>query len=313
MLVYTIRRLIMTIPVMGVVALVVFTLLYITPGDPAVVIAGDHATPEELAAIRQALGLDQGFLVRFGIWLWGVLQGDLGVSIFSNQPVTRLIGQRLMPTFSLLLFSMIIAIGVAVPFGVLAAWYRGRAFDRIFMVSTVLAFSIPVFVFGYMLAYTFSTNLRWFPVQGYKPPSEGLGVFLAHMTLPAVTLGLSYSALIARVTRASMLEVLSQDFIRTARAKGALPRTVLFRHALKNASVQIVTVIGLGIATLIGGSVVTETVFALPGIGKLIVDAILHRDYPVIQGIVLMFSLIKVIINLIVDLSYTLLDPRIRY
>lgn len=313
MLAYTVRRLFMALPVMGVVALVVFTLLYFVPGDPAVLIAGDSADMEEIARVRAAYGLDQGYVVRFFLWVWNVLQGDLGRSIFTNQPVTQMIAERLVPTFSLLIFSTLIAVGIAVPMGALAAWNRGKAFDRVFMILSVAAFSIPVFVIGYVLIYALAMQLGWLPVQGYSPPERGVGAYLSHLVMPSLALGASYAALIARVTRASMIEVLSQDYVRTAVAKGVMPRGVLFRHALRNAAVPILTVVGIGIATLIGGSVVIETVFGLPGLGRLTVEAILHRDYPVIQGVVLLFSLIKVLLNLIIDLSYTIVDPRIRY
>lgn len=313
MLHYVFKRLLMIVPVMGVVALAVFSLLYLAPGDPAVVMAGEQATPEQIASIRAALGFDRPFLVQFGQWLWRVLRGDLGVSIFTDQPVLHMIGQRLEPTIGLLLMSLVVSVGAAVPFGVLASWAHGKHMDRAFMVVTVLAFSVPVFVIGYALAYVFATQLKWLPVQGYVPLSDGLGGFLRSLTLPALTLGITYAALISRVTRASMLEVLSQDFIRTAKAKGAMPSRILFQHALKNAAIPVVTIIGIGIAHLIGGAVITESVFAIPGLGRLTLDAILHRDYPVIQGVVLVFSAAYVLVNLVVDLTYTLLDPRITY
>jgi peptide/nickel transport system permease protein len=313
MLFYLLRRILATIPVVAVVALVVFSLLYITPGDPAVVIAGDQATPEEIERIRIAIGLDKPFIVRFGGWFLQVLSGDLGTSIFTNQPVAYIIGQRLGPTFSLLTLSLLISILIAVPLGTIAAWQRGKAADRVFMLVTVSAFSIPVFVVGYLLAYSFATSLRWLPVQGYVPLSDGLGPHLQRLLLPAITLGFAYSALIARVTRASMLDVLSQDYIRTAKAKGAPLIRILSRHALKNAAIPIVTIVGLGLANLIGGSVITENVFAIPGLGRLTLDAILHRDYPVIQGVVLIFSAAYILVNLLVDIIYNWLDPRIRY
>ena len=313
MLAYAIRRTLVAVPVMGVVALVVFGLLYITPGDPALVIAGDQATPDEVARIRISLGLDQPPYLRFGLWLWRVLSGDLGTSISSGQSVAHMIGQRLAPTFSLLAFSLVISVGVAVPFGVVAAWKQGGTADRALTIFATIGFSVPVFVLGYLLAYVFATSLHWLPVQGYRPMSDGFAPFLRSLALPAITLSLVYAAMIARVTRAAMLEVLSQDYIRTATAKGVMPRQILFRHALKNAAVPIVTIIGLGVATLIGSTVVTENVFAIPGLGRLTVDAILHRDYPIIQGIVLLTSASYVLINLAVDLCYTLLDPRIRY
>src|ERR687885_1172323 len=313
MFAYIVRRVLATIPVMAIVALFVFSLLYIAPGDPAAVIAGDQATPEDVERIRASLGLDRPFLVRFGEWLFRILQGNLGVSIFTNLPVTTMIRQRIEPTLSLMVLTLVIALSVAIPLGVLAAWKQGTLLDRVVMAFAVLGFSVPVFVVGYLLAYVFALELDWLPVQGYTSFSEGLWPWMENLILPAVALGGVYIALIARITRATMLEVLSQDYIRTARAKGAGQRSILFLHALKNAAVPIVTVIGIGIALLIGGAVVTESVFAIPGLGRLTVDAILRRDYPVIQGVVLLFSFVYVLVNLGIDLFYTILDPRIRY
>jgi len=313
MLGYIGRRILATIPVMAVVGLFVFSLLYFAPGDPAAIIAGDQATPDDVARIRATLGLDRPFLVRFWEWSWQILHGDLGTSIFTNLPVTTMIGQRVQPTVSLMLVTLVFAIVVAVPLGVVAAWKAGSLIDRLVMGLAVMGFSVPVFVVGYVLAYVFALELGWLPVQGYTPIEQGFWPWLSNLILPAVTLGLVYIALIARVTRATMLDVLQQDYVRTARSKGLSQGPVLFIHALKNAAVPIVTVIGIGIALLIGGAVVTETVFAIPGLGRLTVDAILRRDYPVIQGVVLLFSFVYVLVNLAIDLSYTLLDPRIRY
>ncbi len=313
MFAYTVRRVIATIPVMGVVALFVFSLLYLAPGDPAAIIAGDQATPDDVERIRASLGLDRPFIIRFTEWLFRVLQGDLGVSIFTNLPVAHMIQQRLEPTFSLMALTLLIALTFAIPMGVVAAWKHGTWIDRLVMLFAVLGFSVPVFVVGYLLAYTFALQLDWFPVQGYTPISNGLGGWLSNLMLPAIALGAVFIALIARITRATMLEVLNQDYVRTAKAKGVGQRAILFVHALKNAAVPIITIIGLGFAGLIGGAVVTESVFAIPGVGRLVVDAILRRDYPVIQGVVLMFSFVYVIVNLIVDLLYTVFDPRIRY
>ncbi len=313
MLRYLIKRLLATIPVMGVVALFVFSLLYLSPGDPAAVIAGDIATEADIARIRAQLGLDQSFLVRFGGWAWGLLHGDLGVSIFTGLPVATLIGQRVEPTLALTLCTLIVAVGLAVPLGVLAAARAGGWLDRIVMAISVLGFSVPVFVIAYGLILFFSVYLEWLPVQGYRSLTEGLGPFVQHMILPSVALGVVYMALIARITRATMLDVLSQDYVRTATAKGLARSAVLTRHALKNAAVPIVTIIGIGVAALIGGVVVTETVFAIPGLGRLTVDAILRRDYPIIQGVTLLFSVVYVLVNLLVDLSYSLFDPRIKY
>jgi peptide/nickel transport system permease protein len=298
---------------MGIVALFVFSLLYIAPGDPAAVIAGDQASPADVERIRQGLGLDRPFLVQFGTWLWNILHGDLGTSIFTNLPVAKMIAQRIEPTFSLMAITLVLTILVAVPLGVVAAWKAGSWVDRTIMAFAVFAFSLPVFVVGYVLAYVFALQFEWLPVQGYTPLAAGLWPWLQNLILPALALGSVYIALIARITRASMLEVLQQDYVRTARAKGLGQRNILFVHALKNAAVPIVTVIGIGIALLIGGAVVTESVFAIPGLGRLTIDAILRRDYPVIQGIVLLFSFLYVLVNLMVDVTYTLVDPRIRY
>jgi len=313
MIVYILRRLGATLIVMAVVALFVFSLLFLTPGDPAAVIAGDVATADDIQRIRAKLGLDEPFLVQFGGWVGRLLHGDLGTSIFTNLPVTTLIGQRVQPTVSLTLLTLVVAVLIAVPVGVVAAAKAGTWTDRLVMGFSVLAFSVPVFVLAYLLIGLFSILLEWLPVQGYRPFSDGLWPWLSHLILPSIALGTVYMAFIARITRAAMLDVLAQDYIRTANAKGLAPRAVLTRHALKNAGVPIITVIGIGIALLISGAIVTETVFAIPGIGRLTVDAILRRDYPIIQGVILLFSGVYVLINLLVDLSYRLFDPRIRY
>jgi peptide/nickel transport system permease protein len=308
-----VRRLVATIPVMGVVAIAVFALLHVTPGDPAVIIAGDYATADDVARIRARLGLDRPFLTQVGIWLRRVATGDLGVSIYSGLPVLTLIRQRTEATVGLTVLAMLISVGVGVPLGVLAAWKRGSWIDRLVMLVAVSGFSMPVFWLGFLLVYVFAVSLHWLPVQGYASLAQGLGPFLAHLALPAVTLSVIYMALIARMTRASMLGVLSEDYIRTAFAKGLPPRRVLLRHALRNASLPVVTIIGIGFALLIGGAVVTESVFALPGLGRLTVDAIIRRDYPVIQGVILVASAVYVLVNLVVDMLYVVLDPRIRY
>ena len=313
MLGYIIRRLLATIPVIGMVALFVFSLLYLTPGDPAAVIAGDIATVEDIERIREKLGLDRPFLTRFWVWASAVLQGDLGISIFTNLPVTQLIGQRVGPTLSLALCTLIVAVLVAVPMGVIGAWKAGKFVDRLVMLFSVAGFSMPVFVLAYVLIYIFAIGLDWLPVQGYTPLREGFWPWLSHLILPSIALGTIYIALIARITRATMLDVLAQDYVRTAHAKGLAPSAVLLGHALKNAAVPIVTIIGIGIALLISGVVVTESVFAIPGIGRLTVDAILRRDYPIIQGVILLFSTVYVLVNLAVDLSYRYFDPRIQY
>jgi peptide/nickel transport system permease protein len=311
--VYLLRRLLATIPVMGVVALFVFTLLHVTPGDPAAIIAGDYATAEDIARIHHQLGLDRPFLVQFGAWIGRLLRGDLGTSIFSHLPVARLIGQRLAPTIALTVTTLVIAIVLAIPVGVLAAWRAGTWIDRLVMGWAVCGFSIPVFVLGYLLIFVFAIQLDWLPVQGYVSLDHGFRPFVQSLLLPSFTLGLIYMALIARITRASVLEVLGEDYIRTAHAKGLAAVRIVLSHALKNAAVPIVTVVGVGLTLLIGGAVITESVFALPGVGRLTVDAILRRDYPIIQGVILIVSGVYVLVNLAVDVVYTFLDPRIRY
>jgi peptide/nickel transport system permease protein len=310
---YIVRRLIATIPVMVVVALFVFFLLHLTPGDPAAVIAGDDASPAEIEGVRRKLGLDRPIWEQFGIYIWNLVHGDLGTSIFSNLPVMTLVKQRLEPTIVLAISTLVVAVAFAIPMGVLAAWKARSLVDRVVMGFSVLGFAVPVFLFGYVLIYIFAIQLRWLPVQGYRPLSLGLDETLRSIALPAFALGMTYMALIARITRASMLEVLSEDYIRTAHAKGVAQKSVLLRHALKNAAVPIVTVIGIGLALLISGVVITETVFNIPGLGRLTVDAILKRDYPIIQGLIILFAGAKVLVNLAIDLSYTFFDPRIRY
>lgn len=307
------KRVASTIPVMAIVAIGVFLLLRLGPGDPASILAGEAASPEAVERIRASLGLNEPLLTQFGIWSRNVVSGDLGQSYFYKEKVTSLIAHRLEPTLALSLLTIVFAVLVAVPIGVVAAWRQGGWLDRALMSFSVLGFSIPVFVLGYLLIWLISLKLGWLPVQGYRRLSQGFWPFLQHLLLPALTLSIVYIALIARVTRASVQEVLSQDFVRTARAKGLSELRVLVRHALANAAVPIVTVIGIGIALLIGGVVVTESVFGIPGLGRLTVDAVLARDFPTVQGVILFFSVVYVLINLLIDLSYSLLDPRIRY
>jgi peptide/nickel transport system permease protein len=306
-------RLLSTIPVLLLVAVFVFLLLRLTPGDPAAVIAGDSATSEQIEQIRESLGLNQPLVTQFGIWFGNVLRGDLGESFFFRLPVAQLIAQRIEPTLALALCTIVLAIAVAVPLGVLAAWRHGGWLDRALMGFSTLGFSIPVFVLGYLLIWLVSIQLGWLPVQGYRRLSEGVGPFLRHLILPSITLSVIYIALIARVTRAAVSEALNEDYVRTARAKGLPEWRVLTHHALANCAVPIVTVIGIGLALLIGGVVVTESVYAIPGLGRLTVDAVLARDFPTIQGVILLFSVAYVLINLAIDLSYLVLDPRIRY
>ncbi len=317
MLQFLLRRILAVLPVLFVVSLVVFLILRLAPGDPAAVIAGNSATNEDIAKIQVQLGLDRSIPVQYGIWMGNVFQGDLGFSYYLNKPVTELIAQRVEPTLSLAFGTVILAILIAVPLGTLAAWRMGGWLDRLLSGFSVAGFSVPVFVIGYLLIYIFAIRLEWLPVQGYKslsgPSAAGPWAWMRQLILPWMTLAMIYVALIARVTRASVSEALTEDYIRTARAKGITESAVLLRHALANAAVPIVTVVGIGIALLIGGVVVTETVYAIPGLGSLTVDAVLNRDFPVIQGLVLLFSVSYVLINLLVDLSYLVLDPRIRY
>ncbi|MGQ0653159.1 MAG: ABC transporter permease [Betaproteobacteria bacterium] len=313
MLNFILRRLLATIPVLLVVAVLVFLLLRLTPGDPAAIMAGDAATSEQIEQIRAGLGLDKPLVVQFGIWLGKVATGDLGESFYYRIKVATLIQQRLEPTLSLAALTIFIAVLVSIPLGVVAAWRFGGWFDRFLMGFSVVGFSVPVFVAAYILIWIVSLQLGWLPVQGYRRMADGFGPFLQHLILPAITLSFIYIALIARVTRASVLEALGEDYIRTARAKGLPEMRVLMRHALANAAVPIATVIGIGIAILIGGVVVTESVYAIPGLGRLTVDAVLARDFPTIQGVILFFSFVYVAVNLLIDLSYVFFDPRIRY
>jgi peptide/nickel transport system permease protein len=313
MLGYIVRRILAAIPVMAVVALFVFLLLRLTPGDPAAIIAGDMATPDQLERIRNSLGLNQPIAVQFVTWIGQLLSGNLGTSLISGTPVTTLIAQRLEPTISLALLAITLSVLIAVPLGVIAAWRHRGWLDNAVMATSVLGFSLPVFVVGYIFIQIFAIDLKLFPVQGFRSISGGLWPFLERALLPSLTVATIYIALIARMTRASMLDVLGEDYVRTARAKGLTEKIVLFRHALRNAAIPILTVIGTGFALTISGVVVTESVFNIPGLGRLTVDAILARDYPVIQGLILLTSGLYVLINLLIDLSYVFLDPRIRY
>jgi peptide/nickel transport system permease protein len=313
MLGYIAQRILAAIPVMGFVALFVFLLLRLTPGDPAAIIAGDAATQAQLEMIRERLGLNDPLHVQFFTWIGNLLRGDFGTSIISGTPVLRMIASRLEPTISLAITTIVLSVVIAVPLGVIAAWRQGTLIDRFVMALSVVGFSVPIFVIGYMMIQIFAMELRWLPVQGFRSITDGFWPFAERMILPTLTLTLLYIALIARITRTSMLEILSEDYVRTAYAKGLSENRVLMRHALRNCAVPIVTVIGIGFALIISGVVVTESVFNLPGIGRLTVDAVLARDYPVIQAVILLASLVYVVINLLIDISYVFLDPRIRY
>lgn len=309
---YIAGRLFAAIPILIIVAVFIFSLVHLAPGDPAVLLAGDNATPSQVEEIRERLQLDRPLPVQFGLWAADALRLDLGSSIYSSQPVTRLIAQRVEPTFVLATVTLILTVGIAVPLGVIAAWKANTVIDRAIMGFAVLGFSVPVFVVGYLLVYLLAVKARLFPVQGYKPLSEGLLGSLHSVALPSFALALVFAALIARVTRAAMLETLGENYVRTARAKGLATFRILVVHALKNSGVPVVTVIGIGFASLVGGVVVTESVFNIPGIGRLTVDAITRRDYPVVQGVILFFSFVLILVNLVVDLSYALFDPRVK-
>lgn len=310
---YVLRRVLATIPVMLFVAIVTFSLLYFTPGDPAEIMAGDEATHEQVEAIRTRLGLDRPMPERLGIFLWDIVRGDLGDSVFSRNSVMTLIGQRFEPTLSIAIFATIIAVTMGLPLGVIAAWRADTWIDRVIMVYAVIGLALPAFFLGFLIMWGFGLQLRIFPVAGFASLSDGLVEYLKFLVLPSLAASNTFMSLIIRMTRASTLEVLRQDYIRTARAKGLSENMVLVRHAVRNAALPILTVIGFGIAFLISGLVVVESVFAVPGLGRLLIDAIARRDYPVIQGVVLVISALYVLVNLAIDLLYSYADPRVRY
>lgn len=310
---YLIRRVLSVIPILLVVATIVFLMLRLTPGDPAANIAGDAATSEDIAQLRIDLGLEEPLPVQFGIYIKNILKGDFGESFYYKRSVMSMVSDGVGPTLSLAFFTIVIACTVAVPLGTLAAYRQGSWVDRVVMGFSVVGFSVPVFVIGYLLIYFLSVKLDWFPVQGYQPISDGILGWAYRLILPAVALSVIFIALIARMTRTSVLEVLNEDYIRTARAKGLSEKRVLIKHALRNAAVPIITIIGIAIGILISGVVVTESVFVIPGLGLLTLDAIQGRDYPTVQALILLFSVVYVVINLIIDVAYTILDPRIRY
>ncbi len=310
---YLLRRVLASIPVLGVVSFFVFALLRLSPGDPAMILAGDGATPAQLDAMRHSMGLDKGIIEQFVIWLLKILHGDFGVSLITGLPMSELVRDRFGPSLALCLSTITLAVVVAIPVGVIAAWKRGQALDRIIMSGSVVAFSVPVFIIGYLLILIFSRGLGWFPVQGYQPLSEGFGGFAYRLVLPTLTMSAPFIALISRIVRTSVIEVLGEDYIRTARSKGLSELEVLFDHALGNAAVPIATVVGVSIALLIGGAVVTESVFNIPGMGRLVLESVLSRDFTAIQTLILLSSVTYVGINLAIDILYSILDPRIRY
>ena len=309
---FVVRRLLSVIPIALIVLVTVFLLLHIGPGDPAALIAGENATPDQIESIRERLFLDRPLYEQLFLYLSSVARLDLGQSVYSGFPVVDLILQRVEPTAVLALSTLTLSVLIAVPMGVWGAWRAGSAVDTLLIVASVVGFSVPVFVIGYILVDLFALRAGWLPVQGYKPLSSGLLNCLRSITLPSITLAFLFSALVARITRATMLEVLAEDYIRTARAKGAGNARILLVHALKNIGVPVVTVIGTSFAALLGGVVITESVFNIPGMGRLTVDAILTRDYPVVQGVLIVFSFVLIAVNLLVDLSYALFDPRVR-
>lgn len=313
MLSQILRRFAGLLIVMFLVATMVFFITRLAPGDPAALMLGDLATPEDVARLRAAYGLDQPIFVQFVAWLKEVLSGNLGQSIFLQRPVTQALWERAEPTFFLALFALAIAAAIGVPAGIASAVWRGRAIDQVVSALSMLAANIPSFWLGLIFIQMFAVKLGWFPVAGYGPPDASFLERLNHLLLPAAVLGIVNSAMITRFTRASMLDVLDSDYVRTARAKGMPEFVVVLRHAFGNALVPVITVVGLTLALLIGGAVVTETVFGLPGIGNLVVSAVLRRDYPVIQGALLVVAGIYVLINLAVDIIYTFVDPRVRY
>lgn len=310
---YLLRRALAIIPVMLVVATVSFVLIRLAPGDPASVLAGPDATTEDLVQLRTALGLDQPLPVQLVKWYARLAQGDLGQSIFLRRPVVQAVVERLEPTLLLTLWGTVLSILIGVPAGIVAARYHNTAVDQSFMALALLGLSIPNFLLGLIMILVFGVWLGWLPVSGYVPLDEGVWRNLRSLLMPAVSLGLVQSALVARITRSSMLDVLREQYILSGRAKGLSERAVVYKHALKNAIIPTLTVIGITVALLIGGAVVIETVFNIPGVGRLIISAVLRRDYPVVQGVVLLIAVTYTLINLLVDLAYLVIDPRIRY
>ena len=310
---FVVKRLLVTIPVMLFVGVVTFFLIQLTPGDPTAFFVSPDATSVEVQQVRDRLGLDEPLPVRFALWFGNVLRGDLGVSFYGNRPVLQSFLRVLPPTLYLMAASLLLAIVFAIPIGIVSAIRQNSWIDKSLTVFVLIGVSLPNFWLGMLLVLGFSVTLGWFPAQGFVRPEADVVLSLKHLVLPAITLGYSGAALIARMTRSAMLDVLRQDYIRTARAKGVSARAVLYGHALQNAGPPILTVVGLTVASLLSGSVVVEKVFNYPGVGRLVVDSILRRDFPVIQGSLLLIAGVTVVVNLIVDLSYALLDPRIRY
>lgn len=310
---YILNRIISMIPVMFLVSLVVFFIVHLTPGDPALVMLGEEVNPQTLAALRHDLGLDLPIHIQYATWLGNVLRGDLGHSIRNHQPVFEAIVQRLPTTIELTIFSLIISLCISIPTGIISATRRGSSSDLISTTVALLGVSMPNFFLAILLGFIFALNLRWLPNMGFTPILQDPIANLKGMILPAITLGAATAAIVARLTRSSLLEVLNQEYVRTARAKGLNERAVIWVHALKNAMIPVLTIVGLQVGALLGGAVITETIFVLPGIGRLAVDSIFSRDFPVLQGVVLFISLVFMFANLTVDVLYAFLDPRIHY
>lgn len=309
---YIINRILSIIPILFIVSVVVFSLIHLTPGDPAAAMLGAEATQEDVNALRETLGLNEPLITQYVKWIGNILQGDFGVSVASSVPVSEVLASRLMPTLNLALYAMIISLVIALPLGMIAARKRGTLIDQGISVLALCGISLPSFLLGLALMMGFAVKLRWFPVSGYVPWSEGIGAHIKSITLPAIALGFMYAALMMRMTRASMIEVLGSDYIKMAKAKGVKEVTLVGKHAFRNALVSVVTVIGASFIGALSGAAVVESVFGIPGIGSLIVTSIGRRDYEVIQAIVLLVAGINVVINLITDLFYGLIDPRIR-
>lgn len=310
---YIVKRLISMIPVMLLVSIIVFFIVHLTPGDPALVMLGEEVNPQTLAALRHDLGLDQPIPIQYATWLSNVVRGDLGNSIRNHQPVMEAIVQRLPTTIELTILAMLISLLIAIPTGILSATRRGSRSDLISTTLALIGVSMPSFFLAILLIFIFSLYLRWLPPIGFTPILEDPIANLKGMILPAITLGAATAAIVARLTRSSLLEVLSQEYIRTARAKGLEERAVIWGHALKNAMIPVATICGLQVGALLGGAIITETIFVLPGIGRLAVDSIFSRDFPVLQGVVLFLSVVYLFANLSVDVLYAFLDPRIHY
>ncbi|MBM3960234.1 MAG: ABC transporter permease [SAR202 cluster bacterium] len=310
---YIAQRVLTSIPVILIVGVITFSLLYVAPGDPAAIIGGDEASPQQLEEIRRQLGFDKPYHIQLGRWFLRLVQGDFGTSIFSKREIRELMAPRLQPTLSLGVQVIILSSLLGVSSGMLAAWRAGRKLDRGLMLVAVLGFATPGFWLAFILIWGLAVNLRWFPVIGYSPIGDGLLQHLHSMFLPVLVNSVLGSAFISRITRSAMLEVLREDYIRTARSKGLTEFKVFIRHAFRPAAIPVVTVIGASLASLATGFVVTERVFGIPGLGRMLVDSIARRDYPIIQALLMVVATAYILINLIVDVIYAYIDPRIRY